>query len=120
MTDDATVLVGDLIDTALVTMETSEDPQVVEVTITEPEVTVIGSAAVGPRGLSGNAAVQSYVHTQDIPSDTWTIEHNLGFRPAVTVVDSTHRVVEGGVEYVNNETVVASFEAAFGGYAYLS
>ena len=28
-----------------------------------------------------------YQHTQSTPSDTWEIEHNLGKKPSVTIVD---------------------------------
>jgi len=36
----------------------------------------------GEQGLSGNAAA-SYTHTQITPATTWTVAHNLGFRPTI-------------------------------------
>jgi UDP-3-O-[3-hydroxymyristoyl] glucosamine N-acyltransferase len=62
----------------------------------------------------------SYTHDQAVPAATWTIKHNLGYHPNVTVVDSSDRVVIGDVTYVDENTVIATFAASFGGKAYLS
>lgn len=40
---------------------------------------------VGPRGLPGNGEV-SYEHTQSVASAAWVVNHNLGYRPAVSVL----------------------------------
>jgi len=62
-----------------------------------------------------------YVHDQGIASDTWIIEHNLGFIPSITVVDSAGSVVEGSYDYsANGSTVTVSFNGATTGKAYLS
>lgn len=63
---------------------------------------------------------ESYRHQQSVPSDTWTITHNLGFFPNVSVVDSSGRKVEGDVEYVDINTIEISFIGGFAGEAYLS
>ncbi|MFT3664635.1 phage portal protein [Piscinibacter sp.] len=70
----------------------------------------------GPGG-SGTAA---YRHVQSTASDTWTIHHNLGMRPNVTVINSAGDEVEGDSDYPNENTVVLTFGAAFSGEAYLS
>lgn len=79
----------------------------------------------GPQGLQGiqgptGASAETYVHTQGTPSDTWTINHNLGYFPNVSVVDSAGTVVEGDTAWPNAYTIVVSFESAFSGKAYLS
>ena len=61
-----------------------------------------------------------YVHTQAVPAAVWTITHNLGFMPNITVVDSFERVVEGSYEYLNEDTVQLTFDGGFSGKAYLS
>lgn len=74
-------------------------------------------------GSSGSPAVDGDKHfefTQDTPSDTWIIDHNLGKDPSVTVVDSAGNVVEGDCEYVNTNKVILSFSNAFSGKAYLN
>jgi hypothetical protein len=61
-----------------------------------------------------------YVHNQGSPSATWTIVHNLGKRPSVTVVDSGDTEVEGDIHYVDNNTVTVLFSSGFSGKAYLN
>lgn len=61
-----------------------------------------------------------YTHTQSSPSTTWTITHNLGYHPSVTVVDSADSAVIGDVTYVSENQLIVTFSVAFGGKAYLS
>lgn len=62
----------------------------------------------------------TYTHSQASPSATWTIPHNLGRRPSVTIVDSAGNVQIGEVLYNSDNQITVSFAAAFGGYAYLN
>ena len=62
----------------------------------------------------------SYEHTQGSTSNSWVINHNLGFKPNVTVVDSAGNIVEGEISYTNSNSITVSFQSAFSGYAYLS
>jgi len=62
----------------------------------------------------------AFSHTQQVPSASWTISHNLNFNPNVTVVDSAGTNVEGEVRYTNPNQLVVVFSSAFTGYAYLS
>jgi hypothetical protein len=62
----------------------------------------------------------SYAHTQSVASATWTITHNLGYRPAVSVVDSGGNYVVGDVNYISTNALTISFSSPFGGSAYLS
>ena len=75
---------------------------------------------VGPQGVPGDAADGSFVYEQVEPSATWTINHALTFQPSVTVVDSSGNEVVGRVRYVDSDTIVVEFDAAFGGKVYLS
>ena len=61
-----------------------------------------------------------YVHNQNSPSTTWTINHDLEFVPNITVVDSGGTVVEGSYDYPNDTTVVLTFSSPFSGKAFLS
>lgn len=64
---------------------------------------------------------KSYTHTQNSADSSWTINHNLGKRPSVTVTTAaTGAQVIGEVTYTNNNTLVISFEASFNGVAYLN
>lgn len=86
------------------------------VTVTEEPLRVTISSS----GLQGPAVPVSYVHAQPIPSDTWAIQHDLGWHPNVTVIDSAGTTVEGDIEYVSENTVTLRFSSGFSGTAYLS
>jgi hypothetical protein len=58
-----------------------------------------------------------YRHEQLVAASTWTVAHNLGKRPAVTVITSAGDVVEGDIHYVNDNTVELGFGAPFAGSA---
>lgn len=73
---------------------------------------------IGPPGPPGK--VETTIHNQTTPSATWTITHGFGRYPAVTIVDSAGSVVMGKVDYVDDNTITVSFEAAFSGKAYLN
>jgi hypothetical protein len=62
----------------------------------------------------------SYTHTQGSASNAWVINHNLGFKPNVTVVDSAGNIVEGEIAYTNTNSLTVSFQSAFSGTAYIS
>ena len=64
--------------------------------------------------------VATYTWTQGGAASVWTIAHNLGKYPSVTVVDSGGTVVVGKVAYTNNNTLTVTFQASFSGVAYLN
>lgn len=61
---------------------------------------------------------KTYVHTQSVAATVWTVSHNLGKKPAVTIVDTAGTEVVGRVDYLDNNTVRLTFSAAFSGEAY--
>jgi len=62
----------------------------------------------------------SFVWTQGTPASVWTITHNLGRKPSITVVDSGNTVVYGARQYVNDNIVIITFNGTFSGKAYLN
>lgn len=73
----------------------------------------------GPMGESGGGA-QPYEHNQATPSSFWTVTHNLGKRPSVSVFTSANDEVEGDVEHLSNTQLTIAFSAPFAGVAYLN
>ena len=69
--------------------------------------------------VDATATSQQYIHRQDSASDTWTITHNLGGYPVVTVVDSANSVGLGAISYPSDMQIVIRFAASFSGKAYL-
>ena len=61
-----------------------------------------------------------YTHTQSSAAAEWTVTHNLGKHPAVSVVDSAGTEVVGDVEYIDINTCKLIFSAAFSGKAYFN
>ena len=62
-----------------------------------------------------------FTYVQAVPSDTWTINHNLNKKPSITVVDSAGEVqIPNDTEIVDTNTVIVKFIAAFAGEAYLN
>ena len=68
--------------------------------------------------ISGGAV--TFTFNQTIPATTWTISHNLGKFPSVTVIDSANTVVIGSYVYIDNNNITLNFSAAFAGKAYLN
>lgn len=67
---------------------------------------------------SGSSGDAHYAHTQGIASASWTVTHNLGKFPSVTVIDSANNVVVGEIQYTNNNSLTISFTSTFSGKAY--
>lgn len=63
---------------------------------------------------------EHYRHDQGVPDSMWTITHNLGFFPNVTVLDSAGTQIEGDRDDVSADEVILTFVGAFAGTAYLS
>lgn len=74
----------------------------------------------GPTGPIGPNIPIAYAHSQGISASVWPVNHDLGFYPNVTVVDSAGFVVEGHLEYVDTNNLTLTFSAQFSGTAYLS
>lgn len=62
----------------------------------------------------------SYTHQQPTASATWTITHNMGRFPSISVVDSAGSIVNGVEQYTSNNELTITFNAAFSGTAYLN
>ncbi len=61
---------------------------------------------------------KTYVHYQNVQSDTWEIQHNLDKYPSVTVVDSANNIVIGDIRYIDANNVVITFTVPFSGKAF--
>lgn len=65
----------------------------------------------------------SQVNTEvisNITYGTWHIQHNLGYNPNATCIDTAGTVIEGEVSYPDENTIVLRFIGAVTGKAYLS
>jgi hypothetical protein len=74
----------------------------------------------GPQGPPGEGGDLHWMYTQSIPSAKWIIVHNLGKFPSVIIQDSANDEVEGDIDYINENELIITFSAPFGGVAYLN
>ncbi len=84
------------------------EPQLVSV------ITAIGSD-IGSLDRRSNKT-----HNQDIANSLWTISHNMGKFPSVTIIDSSGDEVEGDVKHIDINNLTISFSSAFTGKAHLN
>lgn len=61
-----------------------------------------------------------YTYDQMVPSEVWTIEHNLAFFPNVMTFDSAGTQIVGSVDHIDKNNLVITFSHSNGGKAYLS
>ena len=104
-------------------LESSTTLEIVEAA--EPEILeIVEAGPQGPRGLPGQPGPPggdlSTSFEQSTAQAVWTIDHELGKYPSVTVVDSAGDTVEGAVSYPSLGRVIVRFSAAFAGTAYLN
>ena len=70
--------------------------------------------------LSSGLADKTFVFTQGQPALAWTIQHNLGKFPSVSVVNNNNIIMYGNTTYVDNNNLTINFSAGFSGKAYLN
>lgn len=88
-------------------------------TVTVPITSVVTATTAGPQGPKGEAGA-GYNHQQSTASTTWTINHNLGFRPSVELLDSGSQEIEGEVSHPSVNQTVVTLTLATAGLARLT
>lgn len=63
---------------------------------------------------------KTFVFTQAVPSLVWSIQHNLGKFPSVSVVDTGNTTVISQIDYIDNNNLTITNSAQFAGKAYLN
>jgi hypothetical protein len=80
-------------------------------TTSETNVLVVDSNGKVSKSTSISGA-STYTHNQSSESNTWTITHNLGRFPSVTVIDSGNTIVKGTIVYNSNNQLTVTFFSA--------
>lgn len=102
-------------DAGLLTQDITQDTFHVAQALT-PTMLLIGAPGTSD-GVP--AETQTFVWVAPSASTTWSIIHNLGRYPSVTLVDSAHSVMLADITYDNINTVTVEFAYATAGSAYL-
>lgn len=82
-----------------------------------PELAVVEVAEQGPAGPAGEGASSSYTHTQANPSAVWTVAHNLGRYPAITVLDHLGGEIYPDVKHIDRTTARITHSVPLAGSA---
>ena len=99
----------------------SYQPVTTKVVLKTNETKVFLSRLVqGPPGPPGSSSTASFEHAQSSASDTWTVNHNLGFRPAVSVLSVGGKEMWAEVIHTSVNQFVAYFDAPTTGIAICS
>ncbi len=81
--------------------------------------TVEESGGGGGGSQGGETVTVSYIHTQNTPAATWTVNHALGTKPVIAVVSTTGDLLLAEIAYPNDVTTVITFGQPYAGTAYL-
>lgn len=119
-----------------VEVKIDDTPPDVEVIVkSSPDVIVLPSTGLtGPQGPAGSPGAPgapgppgpagppetTYVFTQIIATTVWSITHNLGRYPSVTVIDTGGTEIIPDVNYVNSNQLILYFAYPTSGNAYLN
>ncbi|MEI9964364.1 MAG: hypothetical protein WDM92_06330 [Caulobacteraceae bacterium] len=78
----------------------------------------IGVALDGPPGPPGTGGgVADFIFTQAFPATPWVVNHNLGRKPLVAVLDVGGNEVEAAVQHISVNQLRVSFAAPQAGSA---
>lgn len=126
---------ADMPSTTSIAVSTDDQPVTVvapssnsETTIStdDGDFTILGFGVKGDKGEKGDDGAdgvdgdKKFDHHQGVPSDTWYIDHGLNKYPSVTVVDSTGTLVDGYVQYIDQNNILLKFAGGFSGVAHLN
>ncbi len=109
---------------AVVKVTVPAGPAVVRVTAqTAPAVVRVvtpgPAGAQGPPGPVGPPA-EAYVFAQGAAAMTWTINHNLGYRPSAELIDASSREIDGDIYHPTVNQTVVMFNVPVAGIARLT
>jgi hypothetical protein len=74
----------------------------------------------GPQGTQGEPGLgAAYIHAQESAATTWTINHNLGYRPTVELYTAGGQEFDGAIEHTSLNQCVVTLNVARAGSARL-
>lgn len=77
---------------------------------------VVNRAAPGPAGGGGGSSAP-FEYVQSVANATWTVNHNLGWRPLVTILSVGGSEVDATVTHTSVNQFVVTFNQPFAGKA---
>ena len=86
------------------------------VLVVEPEQPVAALVAAGEQGPAG-ASSASYQHNQASAAETWIVNHNLGYRPAVSAYSVGSQLMLANIIHASLNQAQILFDGPVAGYA---
>ena len=94
----------------------------VSIEVIEETINLIAVGMVGPRGARGErgpeGSVGGHSYEQRQPASIWSIQHNLGRKPSVTIVIDDS-IVYASINYETDDLLTIRFLVPKSGSAYL-
>jgi hypothetical protein len=93
---------------------------VVSIAESPPVEVVLGfELALASQGPPGPPGAPAYEYSQLAASQTWTISHNLGYKPVAQVFDTGSQLIEAEVSHLSTNTLVILLTLPTAGFARL-
>ena len=104
---------------AVLTLQPVSGPAIVLQAVVRPQITFAAAGVQGIQGIPGpnGSSLARYTHTQISPLATWTVAHNLGLRPNVTITTTGGQEVWGEVLHLSANTLKVNFDTPLAGAA---
>jgi hypothetical protein len=80
----------------------------------------VAAQLLANEAMAGAKGIATSVFTQETPSETWVVVHNMNCFPIVVVVGNSGTVTEGDISYDSANQITLTFSAALTGTAYLN
>lgn len=107
-----------IVDDGLVPIDVHVDDDAPIVVSVPTPATTIDVIAIGYPGVQGEpGGSPAFTHVQSSAETTWTIAHNLGFRPTVSVTTTGGLQMLGDVVHLSDNTLQLTFAVAVAGIA---
>lgn len=87
--------------------------------VTVPVTSTVTAITAGPQGAQGPVGA-GFDFNQAISAATWTINHNLGYKPSVDVYDSGSQQIQAEVSHTSVNQTVILLTAPIAGFARLT
>lgn len=95
------------------------ETEIEHVTIAPPEPVEVVAGFQGPPGIPGSPGA-GFVHSQPSAETEWLVNHNLGVRPAVAVIDTGGNELDAGVLHMSVNQLRIFFVTPTAGFARLT
>lgn len=107
---------------AVLTLQPVSGPAIILQAVARPQITFAAAGVQGIPGIPGipgpsGSSLARYTHTQISPLATWTVAHNLGLRPNVTIATTGGQEVWGEVLHLSANTLMVNFDTPLAGAA---